>query len=455
VTDRLLSPLGIRLAAAFVSVAVAAVTVLAALTLASARSEVSSLVRDVHVNDAQATAAAAARAYEQAGGWRGADLTSAAAVAARGQATLTLRDGSGAVVGAPADEAAEMMARMHGVAIVEVERAEPVAAPVLIDGRTVGSVELRFPTSHLPTPERQIRDALSRNALLGAALAVVSAIAVSVYVARRVSRPISALTAAATELEAGNRDVRVELADAPGEIGALASAFDRMASAVALEDELRRRLVSDVAHELRTPLTILRGMTEALVDEIVTPDHATLASLHEEVLRLTRLVGDLETLAAADAAGLRLEVAPVDLAQVARAVLDLAAPSGGAADLAVTAELAPATVGGDEARLRQAVTTLVANALAYTPVGGSVTVRTRIDPEHAIVEVLDTGPGIDGDDLPHLFERFYRGRRTAGVAGSGIGLAVARELVTAHGGTITAENRDGGGAAFVVRLPRG
>ncbi|HET9443467.1 MAG TPA: HAMP domain-containing sensor histidine kinase [Acidimicrobiales bacterium] len=451
--ERLLSPLGVRLAAAFVTVAVAAVAVLAALTLASARDEVSGLVRDIHRQDSLATAAAAARAYERAGDWAGADLSGAAAVAARGQANLTLRDAAGNVLAAPAHDAADMMARMHGVAVVEVPRGEAVRAPVVVGGERVGTVELSFPTSHLPTPERQIRDALTRNAVLGAALAIASAMAVAVFVARRVSRPITALTAAAADLEAGRRDVQVDLADAPGELGALAAAFDRMAAAVAREDQLRRRLVADVAHEVRTPLTILRGTTEALVDGVAEPDAATLASLHEEVLRLSRLVGDLETLAAADAAGLHLARRPTDLAAVAGAVVDLAAGAAEAADLDLTTDLRPAPVDGDEPRLRQVLTTLVANALAYTPAGGDLAVRTYAADGRCVLEVADTGPGIDEADLPRVFDRFYRGRRTAGVAGSGIGLAVARELVTAHGGTIEVANRPEGGTVATVSLP--
>lgn len=452
--SRLLSPLGLRLAAAFVAVAVIAVAVLAALALFSARDKVAGLVHDVHDDDTTAAAAAASGAYQEAGGWDGADLTSAAAVAARGQANLTLRDNDGKVLVAPAREAAEMMARMHDVAIVDVPRGEPVVAPVLVDDRQVGSIELRFPTSHLPTPERQIRDALSRNVVLGSVLAILAAIVVAVFVARRVSRPITALTAAAAALEAGRRDVEVHLANAPGELGELAATFDRMAAAVAREDDLRRRLVSDVAHEVRTPLAILRGTTEALVHKVVEPDDKTLESLHEEVLRLTRLVGDLETLAAADATGLNLDRHRVDLAAVAAAVADLARPAAEAADLHVSTNLLPAPVRADENRLRQVVTTLTANAIAYTPAGGTIIVRTGATGGSAFVEVSDSGPGIDPADLPHLFERFYRGNVARGTAGSGVGLAVALELVTAHGGTIEAANRPDGGAAFTVTLAR-
>jgi two-component system sensor histidine kinase BaeS len=453
-TDRLLSPLGFRLAAAFVAVAIAAVAVFAGLTLFSANDEVSSLVQQTHLQDARAAADAAAQAYDDAGGWEGADLSSAAAVAARGQAELTIVDRRGDMVAAPASEAAEMMARMHGVEILDVDRDEPVEHAIEVEGTTVGTAALRFPTSHLPGPEREIRQALVRNAWLGAALAAASAIAVAVVVARVVSRPISALTTAAQQLEAGERDVRVDLDDAPGEIGSLAAAFDRMAAAVDEEDRLRRQLVADVAHEVRTPLTILQGTTEALLDGVLPADPETLASLHEEVLRLSSLVGDLETLAAADAAGLRLDVEPLDLADAVGAVVAGARASAAAGELELEVSLAPAPVLGDPQRLRQLTTTLVANALAYTPPGGSIRITTRTAPDRVVLEVADTGPGIDPDDLPRVFDRFYRGRRTAGSSGSGIGLAVARELASAHGGTVAAANDGTGGAVFTVELPR-
>ncbi|MBK5224899.1 MAG: HAMP domain-containing histidine kinase [Acidimicrobiia bacterium] len=447
------SSITLRLTAAFVTVAVAAVVVFAALVLASARDQVATLLQQEHRADTQAAAAAAARAYAQAGGWGDADITSAAAIAAQGQANLVLRDDSGAVIAAPAHEAAEMMVEMHGVAIVELDRGEPVTAPVVVDGRQVGLVELRFPASHIPAPQRQIRDALYRNAVLGALLAIVAAVAVAIFVARRVSRPIASLTEAAAKIEAGDRSARVGLSDAPGEIGTLAAAFDRMAKTVEHEDRLRRQLLADVAHEVRTPLTILRGTTEALLDGIADPDASTLGSIHEEVLRLTSLVGDIETLAAADAAGLHLEPELVDLADIARALVDLARPATDAATLQLDTDLEPAPTTADPARLRQVVTTLLANALAYTPSGGHITIRTRTEGDAAVAEVADNGPGIEPNDLPHIFDRFYRGTSSAGTSGSGIGLAVARELTEAHGGTITATNRPEGGASLHIQLP--
>jgi two-component system sensor histidine kinase BaeS len=454
VTSRqVLSPLGVRIAVAFVAVALAAIAVFAGLTLVSANEQVSSLVVQTHRQDARAAADAAAQAYENAGGWADADLSSTAAVAARGQAEVTVVDADGQVLAAPATDAAQMLARMHGIEILDVDRDPPVEAAVVVEGSQVGTVQLRFPSSHLPGPEREIRHALIRNAWLGAALAAVSAIAVSVVVARIVSRPITALTGAAQQLEAGRRDVRVDLDDAPGEIGTLAAAFDRMAAAVDEEDRLRRQLVADVAHEVRTPLTILQGTTEALVDGVLAPDPATLTSLHDEVLRLSGLVGDLETLAAADAAGLRLDVDHLDLAEEVRAVVAGAEASAAAGELTLDVSIEPAPLVGDARRLRQLTTTLIANALAYTPPGGAIQVSTRSEGHQVLLEVTDTGPGIDPDELHRIFDRFYRGRRTAGSSGSGIGLAIARELAAAHGGNVTATNTAAGGAAFTVRLP--
>jgi two-component system sensor histidine kinase BaeS len=446
------SPLGLRLAAAFVLVAVVAVGVYAVLTVSSTRAELTDLMLEVHEEDAAAAAAAAAEAFETAGSWEAADLTGAVAVAARGQATLAVRDANGAVVAAPAEEAARMLEEMHGVELVDMPRGDPVTAPVVVNGERVGSLVLRFPESHLSASAEQVRSALSRTAVLGAGVAALVAIGITLFVVARMSRPIVALTDAAAEIEAGARGVRVGLGDAPGELGVLSTAFDRMSESVERQEALRRQLTRDLAHEVRTPLTILRGTTEGLVDGVLEPDHETLRSLHDEVLRLTGLVGDLETLAAADAAALRLEKRPVDLAEIAGAAVALARGAAADAEVTLDATLEAAPAQADPERLRQIVVNLLSNALRHTPAGGRIEVRTRATDGGVTLEVLDTGPGIAPEDLPHVFERFYRGAGAEGTSGSGIGLAVAAELVAAHGGSIDARNREGGGAEFTVRL---
>jgi two-component system sensor histidine kinase BaeS len=266
--------------------------------------------------------------------------------------------------------------------------------------------------------------------------------------------PITALTVAATAVESGRRDVRVNLPDAPGELGTLSAAFDRMAAAVEHEDRLRRQLVADVAHEVRTPLTILRATTEGLVDGVLPADPANLASLHEEVLRLTQLVTDLETLAAADAAGLQLRLSPIDLADVASEAVDAISAMAAERELSVATRLTLAPVEADEQRIHQIVTNLLANATRYTQARGSITVETgRSSDGRAFVRVADSGPGLTDDDLEHVFDRFYRGSASDGTEGSGVGLAIAAELAAAHNGELTAAPATGGGAAFTLTLP--
>ncbi len=430
----------------------AAVVVFAALIVVASRSEVSGLSDQRRRDDLSATAAAAADAYVRAGGWETADLLSVATVAAGGQATLAVLNADGVVIATPTDELAAMMARMHGVSAVDTPRGEPVSAAVVVEGRAVGAVMLRFPTETMDA-ERHVRDALSRAALTGTLVAGAVALVVAVYVSVRVTRPVTALTSAAGDLAAGRRYTRVDLTDAPGELHILADAFNEMADNLDREDRLRRNLLADVAHELRTPLTVLQGNTEALLDGIDEPTPAAIASLHDEVVRLSRLVADLETLAAAEAAGLRLHTVPVDLADIVRSTVDLLGPLAEERQIAIEIVGHAAPTNADPDRLQQIVVNLVTNAVKFTPLGGRVTITTESSSERAILRIADTGPGLGDDELPHLFERFWRGRAAMQAPGSGIGLAVVAELVAAHRGTLDASNRPEGGAVFTITLP--
>ncbi len=447
----LLGPLGVRLALAFLTVALAAVGVFAALTMLSARNEVSGLTDRQREDDLAATAIAAGDAYQRADGWATADLAGATAVAARSQATLTIVDANGELVAAPTDALASMMLQMHGMAAVDTPRGDPVSSAIVVDGQPVGAVMLRFPTQAMET-ERHVRDALARTAILGVLIAAAVALVVALYVSVRVTRPVTALTTAAGDLAAGRRDTRVDT-DGPGELRALAEAFNGMADQLDREDRLRRNLVADVAHELRTPLAILQGSTEALLDGVDAPTPEVLGSLNDEVTRLRRLVGDLETLAAAEAAGLRLRTDPVDLADIAASAADLFRPLADDREISVTVDIEPAAVVGDADRLHQIAINLVANAVKFTPAGGAITISTHSDGSIASLEVVDNGPGIPEQDLPHVFERFWRGANGDKARGSGIGLAVVAELVAVHQGTVTAGNVPAGGARLTVTMP--
>lgn len=445
------SPLALRLAAAFVVVAVVAVSVFAALIVVSTDAQTRRLLEREHTHAAQAAAAAAGAAYATAGSWTEADLDVAAAIAASAEARVVVTDGDGQVVAAPTDQLAEMMSAMHGVTTLDQPRGWPVTTAVELDGQPVGAVTLTFPLTH-DGPADQLRTALWRTAVVGTILATLVALVVAVVVARRLIRPVTALTAAAGRLAAGQSDARADVT-APGELGELAATFDDMADRLETAGRLRRKVMADVAHELRTPLAVLQGETEAMLDGIVTPDAAALTSLHDEVTRLSRLVGDLETLAAADAARLTMHPRPVDLAAVAERATELVRTTASEAGIQVTVRGDAAEVEADPDRLHQVVLNLLSNAIKFTPAGGQVTVTTRGLGHEAVLEVDDTGPGLAADEAAHVFDRFWQGTAGGRTGGSGIGLAVAAELIAAHDGSITATTNPAGGARFTISLP--
>ncbi|HMC07810.1 MAG TPA: ATP-binding protein [Actinomycetota bacterium] len=445
----LVGPLTARLALAFLMVAMGALSLLSTLVLIVGARDVAGLARQQQDEVATVVADAAAAAYSAAGGWASANLRTPLALARLGGGEVVVLDASGrAVTGSlPAGTASHPPERL-------------VWRDVAVGGTNVGRVLVTFSGTGLPGADRHLRDALTSTVAAGAGLAALLAVGMAVVVARRITRPIAALTQTARAVEHGDRAARVGHIEAPGELGELAVAFDRMADALALEDSLRRMLVADVAHELRTPLTVLQATLEGMADRVVAATPGQLASLHDEVLRLVRIVEDLETLAAADATGLAIDPGPVDLAQVAAAAAGALRSQFQAADLTLETRLTPTMVRGDADRLHQIVTNLLTNALKYTPAGGSVRVDAgpAAGPDGAregvaLLRVLDTGPGIPAEELPHVFERFWRGAQTRSVAGSGIGLTVVQRLVEAHAGSIVIDRRPGGGTVVSVTLP--
>jgi two-component system sensor histidine kinase BaeS len=228
-----------------------------------------------------------------------------------------------------------------------------------------------------------------------------------------------------------------------------------MADTLDHQEQLRRDLVADMAHELRTPVAILQAGHEALLDGVAEPSPQQLASLRDEVLRLGRMVADLQELAAADAAALHLTLHECDLGEIAADAADSLAGRFDSAGIAVQRHLQPAPVRADRRWLHQIITNLLTNALKFTAPGGTVSIETGPAPPGAALTVTDTGIGIPPDELPHIFDRFWRGRQAAQTSGSGIGLAVAAALAQAHGGGLTARSEPGRGTAMTLTLPAG
>lgn len=321
-----------------------------------------------------------------------------------------------------------------------------VEAPVSVRGERVGAVRLTFPAG-----ASSVRTVAWSWIATAAVVALLSGLTVSAFVARRLARPLVILAATARRFAAGERTARAGLR-APGELGQVAAAFDTMADEVVRADSVRRRLAADIAHELRTPLAGLQAGLEELRDGLRAPEPERLAALHDQSLRLGRVVQDLADLSAAESAALSLHRVRTDLAGIAAAALAAQRAGLDAAGLTVTADLGmPVPVHGDPDRLHQAVANLFANAARYCRPGDQVLVRVRAEGGFAVLTVADTGPGIPADELPHAFERLWRGRGATGTAGTGIGLAVVRELITAHGGTVAITSPDG--VTVTVRLP--
>jgi len=294
-------------------------------------------------------------------------------------------------------------------------------------------------------PEREMA-AIDRRLVVSFAIAALVAVLLTVALSRRIVRPIEDLTSAVKQLGRGGSPARVRVTGGD-EIARLAASFNAMADAVARQEELRRRLVGDVAHELRTPLTHLRCELEAIQDGLASPDAARIGSLHEEVLHLGRLVEDLQDLALAEAGALRLDKERIDLGiAVARFV----------GEQAEVVSEPGVVVDADAMRLRQVVLNLLSNATRHGPPGGRVTVRVATAGADATVAVSDEGPGIPAHELEQVFERFYRVDPARGrdAGGAGLGLAIVRRMVELHGGRVWAESAEGAGTTVTFTVPR-
>jgi two-component system sensor histidine kinase BaeS len=286
------------------------------------------------------------------------------------------------------------------------------------------------------------------STLVTAAVALLLAFALS----GRILRPVSELTAAAHRMRQGDLEVRV----APrgdDEVARLGRAFNEMAKRLGDTERTKRQMVGDVAHELRSPVTNLRCGLEAIQDGLVALHRDRIDALHSETLLLQRLIADLQDLALADAGGLALERQPVDVAEMVRRAAG-ADPCG--APVTVSIDPGAAAVSADPSRLEQILRNLISNARRHTPDDGRIEIRARRDAGHVRIAVADTGCGIPAEHLPHVFDRFYRAdpSRDRATGGAGLGLAIVRRLVEAHGGTVAAASEGvGRGTTVTISIP--
>jgi signal transduction histidine kinase len=316
-------------------------------------------------------------------------------------------------------------------------------------------------TSRVATLDR-VRSTLISTGLL----ALIASVIVGIPAARRLTTPLARLRSASSRLAQGQLDERAPRSDIV-EIDDLARQFnvmaDRLSESLRMLEADRDRLrefVADVSHELRTPIAALRAFTELQRDGQV--DEATrrefLDRSSEQISRLDWMSTNLLDLSRIDAGIFPLDVRPGDLRDPIRSVVEAHAELAEQREVSLTSEVpsAPVMLEFDRERIVQLLTNLVGNGLKFTPRGGQVRVTLSDPPEGAMIEVRDSGPGILASELPHVFERFFRGTNVgdARASGSGLGLAIARAIVEMHGGQIEVASKIGEGSAFIVRLPR-
>jgi two-component system sensor histidine kinase BaeS len=352
--------------------------------------------------------------------------------------------------------------------------------PVDVNGQAVGYVLFVPPSEREngsngpPPPDVAFVQRVTWAAVLSAGIAALIALVLGVLLARTLTRPVRELTAATTEMAGGKLDQRV-VVRSRDEIGELATAFNKMSADLGRASQLRKQMTADLAHDLRTPLSILRGYTEGLQDGRLQGAPRLYTIMHGEVEHLGRLVEDLRVLSLADAGELplgRRAVDPAALLERTGLAYIVAAENQGVALRVEPSEELPSIL-VDTDRMTQVLNNLVSNALRYTT-RGSITLSARteerglrtesverkasaLSPQPSVlITVEDTGSGIPADELPFVFDRFYRGdkaRQRTDSSSSGLGLAIAKAIVEAHGGTIAVDSTLGSGTTFMIRLP--
>lgn len=453
------SSLTLKLMAAFVLVVVIAVALVALLSRQSATREFTRFIRDNQLELPDGLLSQLADHYAQQGDWTGAEeLLGQTDIGATDEGRippLLLIDAHGYIV-------ADNWRRQIDDLLVERELVN--GWPVEVDGETVGT--LIVPRSGRPIPDA-LRDRISpagaatlnrvQQAILVAGLIAGGlALAIAGFLAWRLVRPLRQLTVAAEGIAQGDFSQRVPVTSSD-EVGELAATFNYMAVELERAAQLRRNMTADVAHELRTPLSVVRGKLEGVLDGVypATPEH--LEPILEATELLTYLVEDLRLLAQAEAGQLTLEKRQVDVNDLLRDAQVNFEPQ--ASDRGVTLVLdlprQVPTVMADWHRVAQVLGNLLTNALRHTPEGGHVTLSAAEANDAVKVTVADTGTGIPAEDLPYIFDRFWRGEKSRSRAGggSGLGLAIAKQLVELHKGTIGAESTLDDGSRFWFTLP--
>jgi two-component system OmpR family sensor kinase/two-component system sensor histidine kinase BaeS len=358
-----------------------------------------------------------------------------------------------------ADEQGTLVADSGGQDVGKILSSTDLAAgePVLVENQQVGTVLPLYAGTTVPNTADDFVSSVNHSTWLAGGIAALVALVLGSVLFFQIVSPVQRLTSAAQKIAGGDLSQRIPT-QSQDEIGTLAESFNQMADSLAKNEGLRRNLIADVAHELRTPLTIIQGNLEAMLDGILPASPQEIATLRDETAMLTRLVSDLRLLSLAEAGQLKLERVEVDTTELITRAVEPFRLQAQSSQIELILEIAPnlPTINVDADRIAQVIRNFLNNSIRHTDAGGRITLTCGGDKSQSLlITVSDTGEGISADDLPFVFDRFYRAdkSRSRASGGSGIGLAIAKQLVEAHGGKVWAESQPGRGAIFGFTLP--
>jgi signal transduction histidine kinase len=333
-----------------------------------------------------------------------------------------------------------------------------LGVPIREDGHVIGIlVPIRAPFEGNPR-EVQFIERINRTLFYGALLSALIALLLAIFLSRTLTRPIRELTRATHAVSRGDLSQQVPVRS-DDELGELAAAFNKMSSELARSTNARKQMTADIAHELRTPLSLILGHAEAVHDGVLPPTRENFELIREEAARLGHLVDDLRILSLADAGELKISLQRIELAELLREVAALYQYQAERKNIKLEVEIAASlsSVEVDPGRMTQVLTNILNNALRHTPEGGRILISAKEIDTHIELAVEDSGPGLDAEDLPRIFDRFFRtdsSRQRESSGGSGLGLTIARSIVQAHGGQISAECEAGKGLKVIITLPK-
>ena len=364
---------------------------------------------------------------------------------------VVVADANGVIV---ADTSGELIGTVHPFRHISH------GVPVTVDSGRKGTVLVgSMIDSSLTGIDERFLDSVTLSLAFSTGVSVLVALLLGILFTVRITKPLASLAAAARSVSSGDLSGFVPV-EGHDELSELSASFNEMTAELKRLDKAKKQVIADSSDELRTQFSLIQGTIEGLIDGIFPLDIGTLKSVHEETLRLSRLIDTLRELESIDSGELRLSPDGVDLREMATRAISLFAPSAAQKSIALaleTVEGGAPIANGDYLRLGEVVYNLLSNAIKYTPPGGHVRVREEPTSGGQVrFTVDDSGPGIEASERARVFERFYRidKSRATDTGGRGLGLSIVSEIVKAHGGTVTVGASDLGGASFAVSLPR-